>query len=323
MLLTISTCKRTRRTLFSFLSISNSACDFATLFNGSSVPSQPYFSFFSVFSPPFFQLVAHLLSNALYSLPSDLTSENPSIAASTPLSSAKIKTMPISRAVERNAQSLPSSPQKTYTLSSHLPTQYEELNGEASTSERISHRRPSDVARKATVSTRTSPPSSTTVASHSQSSRRSTKVDPSKARRPSNSDTQSGIASSNGLKQQQLAMGNSDSDRSVARASSPQPAPSKLKCTLPTTPAPPGYVRPSKLFNMMGYGLDNQYLFMHAHYLYIIDCRRRDQFNESHIITGNSITLLSPNTLSKNEYKRDRGMFLRQKKVTFTLLHSD
>jgi hypothetical protein len=36
----------------------------------------------------------------------------------------------------------------------------------------------------------------------------------------------------------------------------------------------------------MGYGLQNQYLFMLAHYLYIIDCRSREQFNEKHIITG-------------------------------------
>ncbi|CAF4740115.1 unnamed protein product, partial [Rotaria magnacalcarata] len=54
---------------------------------------------------------------------------------------------------------------------------------------------------------------------------------------------------------------------------------------LPTTACQPGYVTPSKLFNMMGYGLENQYLFMLAHYLYIIDCRSREKFNESHIIT--------------------------------------
>ena len=259
--------------------------------------------------------------------------------------------MPVGRAVERSAQSLPSSPHKTCALSSHLTTQYEELNGDGSTPERISHRRPSDVSRKVPVSSRTCLPSTNSVASHSQSSRRSTKTDPSKARRPSNSDMQSGIASSNGQKQQQLAMNNSDNEKSVARASSPQPAPSKLKCTLPTTPAPPGYVRPSKLFNMMGYGVNNQYLFMHAHYLYIIDCRLREQFNKSHIITGNSFTLRSSNALSESdqsmirsektigdkqiicldqqsnegedEYKRARGMFVRSKKVIFILLHSD
>ena len=37
---------------------------------------------------------------------------------------------------------------------------------------------------------------------------------------------------------------------------------------------------------MMGYGLQNQYLFMLAHYLYIIDCRSKEKFNESHIVTG-------------------------------------
>jgi hypothetical protein len=66
-----------------------------------------------------------------------------------------------------------------------------------------------------------------------------------------------------------------------------QPSPpTKPKCLLPTTVSQPGYVTPSKLFNIMGYGLQNQYLFMHSHYLYIIDCRSREKFNESHIITG-------------------------------------
>ena len=55
---------------------------------------------------------------------------------------------------------------------------------------------------------------------------------------------------------------------------------------LPTTTSQPGYVTPSKLFNMMGYGLEKQYLFMLAHYLYIIDCRSKEKFNESHIVTG-------------------------------------
>jgi hypothetical protein len=58
---------------------------------------------------------------------------------------------------------------------------------------------------------------------------------------------------------------------------------------LPTTTSQPGYVTPSKLFNMMGYGLENQYLFMLAHYLYIIDCRSREKFDENHIFTGKSI----------------------------------
>ncbi|CAF4581335.1 unnamed protein product, partial [Didymodactylos carnosus] len=49
--------------------------------------------------------------------------------------------------------------------------------------------------------------------------------------------------------------------------------PPKSKSTLPVGMIQPGYITPSKLFNIMGYGLDNQYLFMHAHYLYVIDCR--------------------------------------------------
>jgi hypothetical protein len=105
----------------------------------------------------------------------------------------------------------------------------------------------------------------------------------------SNTDVQYGTSPSNNLKQQQQNLGGSDSDKSVnhhGHQRSQSPISPKPKCMLPTTTCQPGYVTPSKLFNMMGYGLENQYLFMLAHYLYIIDCRSKEKFDESHIITG-------------------------------------
>lgn len=192
--------------------------------------------------------------------------------------------MPIARAVERNSLSLPSSPQKSYTISSHLATQYED---EDSADEKISTKKMYDAPRKNSGLLSKSTASASTA---NQSSRRSANPDglpPMRGR--SNTDVQSVSSSLANIKQQQTNMGGSGSDKAMNHHhSQPQsPAPPKPKCMLPTTSCQPGYVTPSKLFNMMGYGLENQYLFMLAHYLYIIDCRSREKFNESHIITGN------------------------------------
>jgi uncharacterized ParB-like nuclease family protein len=99
------------------------------------------------------------------------------------------------------------------------------------------------------------------------------------------SQTQTRRSSTNDVNKQQSAVNGSTQQRQ-------SPPPTKPKCTLPTSVSQTGYVTPSKLFNMMGYGLENQYLFMHAHYLYIIDCRSREKFNENHIITGKNSLFL-------------------------------
>jgi hypothetical protein len=189
--------------------------------------------------------------------------------------------MPIARAIERNSLSLPNSPQKTYTLSNHLPTQHEEND---TIYEKSSSKKSLDTPRRTNGSPQKSANSS------SQSSRRSVNHDslpPMRGR--SNTDVQTVSSISNSLKQQQLNMGGSGSDKTVNQHNhqrSLSPITPKPKCMLPTTTCQPGYVTPSKLFNMMGYGLENQYLFMLAHYLYIIDCRSKEKFHESHIVTG-------------------------------------
>jgi hypothetical protein len=197
--------------------------------------------------------------------------------------------MPITRAFDRNSSSLPSSPQKTYTLSSHLPTQHEEAE------EKMSTKRATDSPRKTNGSAQKTG-TSTFSTSQSQASRRSVSNEaPLPMRGRSNTDIQSVASLANGLKQQQLSMSGSGSDKSVNHHNqqrSQSPIPHKPKCMLPTTTSQAGYVTPSKLFNMMGYGIQNQYLFMLAHYLYIIDCRSREKFNESHIVTGNLYLLI-------------------------------
>jgi hypothetical protein len=205
--------------------------------------------------------------------------------------------MPIARAIERNSLSLPNSPQKHYTLASHLPPQQEE---DDSIHEKISSRKNSDSSRKTNGTTQKSITSTLSVPQSSQASRRQTfheGLPPMRGR--SNTDVQSVTPSPSSLKQQQLNIGGSGSDRSInhynqqqqqQRPQSPD-MPPKPKCMLPTTTCQSGYVTPSKLFNMMGYGLENQYLFMLAHYLYIIDCRPKEKFNESHIVTGNFYSL--------------------------------
>ena len=203
---------------------------------------------------------------------SDLTSENTSIVTS------KTKEMPITRSVERNAASLPNSPQRNYVISSHLGTQFEEhdaFNGKGST------RRALEAQRKTMMTPKT--PSSTLTVPHPQMTRRSVTGDHSLPMRGrANTDVPTTTATG-GLRQQGLSLNGSSSERVVNQYGS---ATVKPKCILPTTTCQPGYVTPSKLFNMMGYGIQNQYLFMLAHYLYIIDCRPREKFNESHIVTG-------------------------------------
>lgn len=196
--------------------------------------------------------------------------------------------MPITRAIERNSLSLPNSPQKTYTLASHLPTQHEEND---TMPEKSSSKRTSDSSRKHNGTTQKSVTATLSVPQSSQSSRRISSnhdnLPPMRGR--SNTDVQYSTSLSNSLKQQQANISNSGSDKSVNhnhQQRSQSPIPTKPKCILPTTTCQSGYVTPSKLFNMMGYGLENQYLFMLAHYLYIIDCRSREKFNEDHIVTA-------------------------------------
>jgi hypothetical protein len=189
--------------------------------------------------------------------------------------------MSIARSIESNSLSLPNSPQKTYTLASHLPAQHEE---NISMNEKSSNKKSLDSAKKSNGTGQKSTSSTLSI------SRRSVNHDglpPMRGR--SNTDVQYGSSPSNNLKQQQLNLGGCDSDKCVNHNNhqrSQSPLSPKPKCMLPTTTSQPGYVTPSKLFNMMGYGLENQYLFMLAHYLYIIDCRSREKFDESHIVTG-------------------------------------
>ncbi|CAF0842930.1 unnamed protein product [Rotaria sordida] len=206
----------------------------------------------------------------------DLTSKNSSI------STTNITTMPLARTIERNSVSLPNSPQKTYTLASNLPTQYEEND---STEEKVSTKKTLDIPRKNSGSSQ-----KTGITSASAASRRSVNHDVLPVMRGrSNTDVQSAMSTSNNLRQQQANISGSGSDKTINHHNNPRsqsPTSPKPKCTLPTTLCQPGYVTASKLFNMMGYGLQNQYLFMLAHYLYIIDCRSKEKFSESHIITA-------------------------------------
>ena len=194
--------------------------------------------------------------------------------------------MPVTRSIERNSLSLPNSPQKTYTLPCHLPTQREESQ---SIQEKLSNKKSFDSPRKSSLNMAKSLTSSNSIPQSSQGSRRSTAYDASVPMRGrSNTDVQYAASNLNSIKQQQQNIGGSGSDKHIShhhqRAQSPVSP--KPKCILPTTTSQPGYVTPSKLFNMMGYGLENQYLFMLAHYLYIIDCRSKEKFSESHIVTG-------------------------------------
>ncbi len=163
--------------------------------------------------------------------------------------------MPVTRTVERNSLEFHEPAHKTYSVQTRFSRQYEESNGNSA---RSAQRRVSESAKKPIGSARYLQSTPTSAVSHTQISRRSS----------NDTAKQSPTNNEKSYNQRQ-----------------PSP-PTKPKCLLPTTVSQPGYVTPSKLFNIMGYGLQNQYLFMHSHYLYIIDCRSREKFNESHIITG-------------------------------------
>lgn len=160
--------------------------------------------------------------------------------------------MPVTRAIERNALPIPNVPHKSYPIS--VP------DGESNGNAKLVDRRASDPPKKSNGMGKSS--LSTSPNSQTLAVRRSIPNEGTKQHTGLN-------RSGNQLEQRQ---------------STP---PEKPKCALPKSTSQPGYVTPSKLFNMMGYGLEHQYLFMHAHYLYIIDCRSREKFNDSHIITGN------------------------------------
>ncbi|CAF1162517.1 unnamed protein product [Rotaria sordida] len=197
--------------------------------------------------------------------------------------------MPMARAIQHNSLSLPSSPQKTYTLSSQNQTQNEEVNGNDSINEKISQRRPSDLPKKSNGSSKNTSTTSTLPTSQSQGFRRLIINDGPTTRKRSNTDVPAIMSSSsNGFKQQLPTINGSTNEKSLSHHNPQQnqSAPPKPKSTLPASICQPSYVTPSKLFNMMGYGLQNQYLLMHAHYLYIIDCRSREKFNDSHIVTA-------------------------------------
>jgi len=159
------------------------------------------------------------------------------------------------RTIERNSLSFANSAQRTYTIPSRLSANFDDTSEVGTTSSQINQRRSSDVPKKYNVPSRY-----LSALSVTQTSRRST-----------NNNDGNNKSSTN------------EKNNSQQRQS---PPPTKPKCSLPASGTQAGYVTPSKLFNIMGYGLENQYLFMHAHFLYIIDCRSREKFNESHIITG-------------------------------------
>lgn len=194
--------------------------------------------------------------------------------------------MPVTRAIQRDSVSLTNSPNKNPTYSSQLETHYETTNGGNPTNEITSPKRSLDLSKKAYGLPKHISSVSAHGTSHSQASRRLIANDDPTMRRRLQADTQHVMSSLHGLKQQLSTQG-ANNDKSMSHYNQQlQSLPPKPKCTLPTSVCQPGYVTPSKLFNMMGYGLENQYLLMHAHYLYIIDCRSREKFKESHIITA-------------------------------------
>ncbi|CAF3832273.1 unnamed protein product [Rotaria magnacalcarata] len=157
--------------------------------------------------------------------------------------------MPIARAVERNSLSLPNSPQKSYNISSHLSTQYEDAD---SMEEKRPSKKTSDSPRKNSGSVQKNATSASTAAQPPRRQFNHDALPPMRGR--SNTDVQSAMSASNNIKQQQANIGGSGSDKTVNHNyhSHPQSGvPSKLKCMLPTTACQPGYVTPSKLFNMM------------------------------------------------------------------------
>ncbi|CAF0835450.1 unnamed protein product [Adineta ricciae] len=169
----------------------------------------------------------------------------------------------------------------------HLSNGTSKLQSVSSTNEEIysnSNKKQPDSPRKSNGSWQKQLIPSNNVPQTAQNHTRPGTRDLSPMRGRSNTDVQSFLSLSNNIKQQHLALNNPGSDRAVHHHHHHHPKP---KSTLPPSSlGQPGYVAPSKLFNMMAYGLQNQYLFMLSHYLYIIDCRTKDQFKENHIITA-------------------------------------
>lgn len=198
--------------------------------------------------------------------------------------------MPITGAIQRNSLSSHHIPQKSYAVSSQNSIEIGETNGNNVVDVRLSHRRASEISKKTNIVSKNLSTANTSATKQSKESRSSITCDKAAIRARSKSDMQTILYGSNGLKQQQqLPIINGCTNEKIQGNQSQQQVQSiqkRPKCTLPVSSCQSGYVTPSKLFNMMGYGLDNQYLLMHAHYLYIIDCRSREKFDESHIITG-------------------------------------
>ena len=154
--------------------------------------------------------------------------------------------------MERSSLPVSNNAHKTYPVLARELRVFDDTNDNGSGNNRLNQRRESDSPRRSNGSSKNFQSPSTYSLSQTSKSRRSL--------------TNDGLKSFGQHRQ--------------------SPPPAKPQCILPTTVCQPGYVTPSKLFNMMGYGLEKQYLFMHAHYLYIIDCRTREKFNASHIVTG-------------------------------------
>ncbi|CAF0856751.1 unnamed protein product [Adineta steineri] len=201
-----------------------------------------------------------------------------------PVSAAVTKAMPMTRVTEHNSDSLSTNPLKSSSVS-HFSTQYEE---NSSNNEKHSTKKQIDSPKKSNGSYQK--PSASTHTQRSESPRRVSihyEGGLPQMRGRSNTDVQSFLSLSNNLKSQQSNINGSGSDRAINHSLAHGPIRPKPKCILPATASgQPGYVTASKLFNMMGYGLQNQYLFMLAHYLYIIDCRTKEKFDENHIITA-------------------------------------
>jgi hypothetical protein len=232
----------------------------------------------------------------LRTLSSDLTSEKSSNATTTSFSLSMYK----------NRASSP----KSCGFASHLSTQHEEIrgsNGTTSQQEKTSQRRTVDIGKKPLAQSKHPSSASTSTSAKSNGTRRLSHNDGATVLRGrSNTDVQTTMIPSNTLKQQ-CQTNNAGSDKSLIHSNQTQSqsSPSKLPCSLPSSTSQPGCVTPSKLFNMMGYGLQNHYLFMHPHYLYIIDCRSKDQFNDNHIATGRTRIIADRQTTSTNSSRQD------------------
>ena len=204
------------------------------------------------------------------------------------------RTMPKADAVQCSVSLFPSNP-KAPSLPSHLTTR-DEHTGSVIRRNSMKTKLPSFA--KANTAEMKPIPSSMSV-SQSQSGRRSLDHRTALSMEERSNASMPIVVSSTTSRLQQSApfiLNRRASNRAPCRTTHPMPQQGsrlltvpKPKCTLPATTCQFGYVTPSKLFNMMGYGVDNQYLFMLTHYLYIVDCRTRDKFNSGHIVTGERI----------------------------------